>query len=164
MYVYIRLCTCLYVYVRRNVRSDGRTVKRVGRTFVRFEKIDGQMYRPENVRTYGRTHGGVSTVHLIGYSAVKYAHTQRSKLKCCLLPCKDRSKYVCIHARTYVHVYVHGCMTMSEIRSDGFSLYCVLTEWVMLRLNGWEGGLVNECEGTWCHVMRCIGGGEGGLG
>lgn len=162
IYVYVRVCTCMYAGMYG--RTDGRTVKRVGRTFVRFEKIDGQMYRPENVRTYGRTHGGVSTVHLIGYSAVKYAHTQRSKLKCCLLPCKDRSKYVCIHARTYVHVYVHGCMTMSEIRSDGFSLYCVLTEWVMLRLNGWEGGLVNECEGTWCHVMRCIGGGEGGLG
>jgi hypothetical protein len=87
----------------------GRTVKRVGRTFVRFEKTDGQIDGPENVRTYGRKHGGVSTVHLIGYSAVKYVHTQRSKLKSCLLPCKDGSKYVCVRA------CVHGSISMSEI-------------------------------------------------
>lgn len=101
-----RVCTCMYGGMYG--RTDGRTVKRVGRTFVRFEKTAGQMYRTENVRTYGRTHGGVSTVHLIGYSAVKYVHTQRSKLKSCSLPCKDRSKYVRVHARTCVHVYVHG--------------------------------------------------------
>ena len=32
----------------------------------------------------------------------------------------------------------------------------------MLRLNGWVGGLENKCEGTWCHVMRFKGEGEGG--
>lgn len=38
---------CMYVYVLRNVQQSYRqAVKRVGRTYVRLEKTNGQMYRP----------------------------------------------------------------------------------------------------------------------